>query len=264
MSTDPSSAEVILERRGDVGIVTLNRPRARNPLTHTFADAMLPLLDEAERDSELRALVLTGAGTVFCAGAELGKLVHPDGVDPEWQYRAVRSHNRLVQRLRDIDLPVIAAVNGPAIGGGAALAICCDMAVAADEASYHFAFGRIGLSSADMGLSYFLPRIVGSARATYLLMTGATVTAAEGKQAGLFLDVVPRAQLLDRAVEIGRQIAAAAPRRAMALSKVSIARGLDSDLPNVLSYEAYAQNYMFQKDEHKELLRALMEQLKAR
>ena len=264
MPADPTAPEAILERRGEVGVLTLNRPRVRNPLTHTLTDVLLGLLDEAERDDGLRALVLTGAGSAFCSGAELGKLVHPDGVDPEWQYRAVRGHNRLVQRLRDIDLPVIAAVNGPAIGGGAALAVCCDLAVAADEASCHFAFGRIGLSSADMGLSYHLPRKVGSALATYWLLTGATIGAAEGKAAGLYLDVVPRAQLLDRAVEVGRQIAAAAPRRATALSKLSIARGLDSDLPNVLSYEAYAQNFMFQRGEHKDLLRALMQQLKQR
>lgn len=261
---DALPPEVVLERRDEIGIVTLNRPKARNPLTHTLTDAMMRVLDEAERDDGLRALVLTGSGNVFCAGAELGKLVHPDGVDPEFQLRAVRGHNRIVQRLRDIDLPVIAAVNGPAIGGGAALAVCCDLAVAAEEASYYFAFGRIGLSSADMGISYYLPKIVGSAQATYWLLTGATLTAAEGKEAGLFLDVVPRAKLLDRAVEIGRQIAAAAPRRATAASKASIARGLDSDLANVLSYEAYVQNYLFQMDDHKDRLRALMEQLKAR
>ena len=264
MPTDPDSQEVTLERRDGIGIVTLNRPRARNPLTTTLTDAMMRILDDAERDDDLRALVLTGAGTVFCAGAELGKLVHPDGVDTEVQYRAVRGHNRIVQRLRDIDLPTIAAVNGAAIGGGASLALCCDLAVAAEEASYYFAFGRIGLSAADMGLSYYLPKKVGAARATYWLLTGATLTASQALEAGLVLDVVPRTRLVDRAVEIGREIADAAPRRATALSKLAIARGLDADLPTVLSYEAYAQNYLFQKDDHKDRLRALMDQLKAR
>jgi enoyl-CoA hydratase/carnithine racemase len=113
-----------------------------------------------------------------------------------------------------------------------------------------------------MGVGYYLPKLVGAAQATFWLMTGATVTATDGKVAGLFLDVVPRAKVVDRAVEIGRQIAASAPRRAMAVTKAAIARGYDTDLPNVLTYEAYVQNYLFQKDDHKESLRALMAQLK--
>lgn len=257
----PGSPEVLLERHGEVGVVTMNRARTRNPLSFTLTDAMLAVLEEAERDDSLRVLVLTGAGTVFCAGAELGKLLHPDGIDPETQFRAVRGHNRLVQRLHEIDLPVIAAVNGPAIGGGAALALASDLAIAADTASYHFAFGRIGLGACDMGSTYHLPRLVGAAKARYWLYTAAVVSAEEGLRSGLFLEVVPKPELLDRALHVARQIAAAAPRRATAMTKLSIARAADNDLQTCLGYEAYTQNYLFTRNEHKESLRALMTRL---
>lgn len=256
-----NSPEVVLERRGRIGIIRLNRGKTRNPLTHTLTASMMSALEEAEQDASLRALILTGDGTVFCAGAELGKLVHPDDVDAETQFLAVRGHNRIVQRLHEIDLPIIAAVNGPAIGGGAALGLACDIALAATEASYHFAFGRIGLGACDMGCSYHLPKIVGTALANYWLYTGAIVSAEEGKSHGLFLDVVPREDLLERAFQVAEQIADAAPRRATAMTKLSLARAADADLQTVLGYEAYTQNYLFTRNEHKEMLRALMTKL---
>ena len=169
-----------------------------------------------------------------------------------------------MERIHNHDLPVIAAVNGPALGGGAALALACDLAVAAEGASYHFAFGRIGLSAGDMGCAYHLPRIVGTAQANYWLLTAAVVSAAEGKEAGLFLDVVPQPRLLEVAVDIARKIAAAAPRRATAMTKLAIGRAADADLQSVLGYEVYTQNYLFTRDDHKDRLRALMSQLKKR
>lgn len=260
---DDQEPEVVLERRDCVAIVTINRPRKRNPLTHTLADAFLAALDEAERDRDIRAVVLTGAGTVFCSGAELGTLVKPEGhEDLEDQFIAVRSHCRMVQRIKELDLPVIAAVNGPAIGGGVALALCCDLALAVPETKYHFAFGRIGLGAWDMACTYHLPKLVGTMRANEWLLTSAVVEAEEGKQAGLFLDLVPADQLLDRAVELGRKIAEGAPRRAIAGTKLSLVRAVDADLGSVLAYEAYTQNYLFQRTEHKEMLSNLMSNLR--
>jgi enoyl-CoA hydratase/carnithine racemase len=261
--TDEQGPEVLLTRRDGIGIVTLNRPRKRNPLTHTLSDAFLSVLDEAERDRDLRALVVTGAGSVFCSGAELGTLVKPEGVeDLEWQFVAVRSHCRMVQRIKELDLPVIAAVNGPAIGGGVALALCCDLVLAVPEVKYHFAFGRIGLGAWDMACTYHLPKLVGAMRANEWLLTSAIVEGEEGKKAGLFLDLVPADQLLDRAVELGRKIADGAPRRAVAATKLSLVRAADIDLGSCLAYEAYTQNYMFQRAEHKEMLSNLMNNLR--
>lgn len=255
-------ADILVERREGVAIVTLNRPHERNPLGLAFPDQMLGVLQALDDDHGLHAVVLTGAGNVFCAGAELGQVVHPDGVDAEVQFRFIRGLHKVVQRIRDLELPVIAAVNGAAVGGGAALAMACDIAVASDRARYFFAFGRLGAAACDMGCSYLLPRIVGSVRARHWLLTGASVEAEAGRAAGLFVDVVPGEQLLPAALAIAAAVKAATPRRAAAASKLSIARGEDTDLQACLSYETYVQNYLFSTDDHKTRLRALMEQQK--
>jgi enoyl-CoA hydratase/carnithine racemase len=262
-SADARTA-ILVERREGVAIVTLNRPRERNPLGLAFPDQMLGVLQQLDDDLGLHAVVLTGAGNVFCAGAELGQVVNPDGVDAELQFRFIRGLHKVVQRIRELELPVIAAVNGAAVGGGAALAMACDVAVASDKARYFFAFGRLGAAACDMGCSYLLPRIVGSVRARHWLLTGASVEAEAGRAAGLFVDVVPGERLLDAALAIAASIKQATPRRAGAASKLAIARGEDTDLQSCLSYEAYVQNYLFSTDDHKSRLRALMEQQKSK
>jgi enoyl-CoA hydratase/carnithine racemase len=263
-ASNKAEPEVVLERKGSVAIIKLNRPNIRNPLTHTLSEAFLKVLSEAEEDLDVRAIVLTGAGPVFCSGAEVGKLVHPDGVDMEWQFQAVRSHCKMVQRIRESDLPIIAAVNGAAVGGGAALAICCDLAIAATNTKYFFAFGRIGLGAWDMACTYTLPKLVGTMKAYHWMLTCATVEAQEGKDAGLFVDVVEPDQLIERAVELGEKIAEGAPRRATAGTKLSLTRTADMDLQSCLSYEAYTQCYLFQRQEHKELLGKLLTSLNKR
>lgn len=253
---------ILVERRDGVAIVTLNRPQERNPLGLGFPDEILAVLQDLEDDLGLHAVVLTGAGSVFCAGAELGKVVHPDGIDPEVQFRFIRGLHKVVQRIRDLELPVIAAVNGAAVGGGAALAMACDIAVASERAKYFFAFGRLGAAACDMGCSYLLPKIVGTIRAKHWMLTGATVEAAEGKACGLFVDVVPGDRLLAAALEIAGAIQAATPRRAAAASKLAIVRGEDADLQTSITYETYMQNYLFFTEDHKSRLRDLMNGIK--
>jgi enoyl-CoA hydratase/carnithine racemase len=241
-----------------VATLTLDRPKQRNPLSAELLQHAPAALDALEADKEVRAVVLTGAGTVFCAGAQLGTVLHPDGLDGEWQLTLLRGFNRLAQRIRELDLPVIAAVNGPAVGGGAALALACDFAVAAPEASYYFAFGRVGAAGADLGCAWLLPKIVGELRARHWLLTGATVGAEEGRAAGLFIEVCPRDKLVARAQELARQVAEAAPRRAAAATKFAISRASEADLNSVLGYEAYIQSYLFTTPEHKERLGAFL------
>ncbi|MGE3459474.1 MAG: enoyl-CoA hydratase/isomerase family protein, partial [Kofleriaceae bacterium] len=172
-----SQASIKLERRGEVAWITFDDPDRRNPLTPEFITRMLAIFDELEADAECRVVVLTGTGKAFCAGAELSTIVNTDGMDAEVQFRLVRGFNRVIARIRELDLPVIAALNGVAVGGGAALALACDFAIASERASLMFAFGRIGAASADMGLTWLLPRMVGIARARQLLLTGETLDA---------------------------------------------------------------------------------------
>lgn len=251
--------QVTLERVGCVAVITLNRAAMRNPLSLDFKNRIIPLLDEAEEDSSLAAIVLTGAGKTFCAGAELGEVVHPDGKDGEAQFRSVRTYNQVIQRMRALDLPIIGAINGAAVGGGAALALACDIAIASETASYFFAFGRVGAAAADMGCTYLLSKAVGAMRARHWILTGRTVRAEEGLAAGLFAEVVPADKLLARAIAIGEEIAAAAPRRAAAATKLALNRADDTSFEACITYEAYVQNYMFTTEEHRVRLRALMQ-----
>src|SRR3972149_5406667 len=153
--------EVVLERRGAVARVVLNRPGRRNALGRGTLPAMHAVLDEVERDPSIGAVVVAGRGPVFCAGGDVDESMSPEPTDREREFDMIRGYNRVAWRLFHLDPPVIAAVNGPAAGGGAALAMACDIAIAAESARYDFVFGRIGLSSADMGCTYLLPRLVG-------------------------------------------------------------------------------------------------------
>lgn len=258
------SPDLRLECRDGVAIVTIDRPHSRNALGTALAADLIRLLDDLERDQGVHAIVLTGAGPVFCAGAELGALIDPAGCDQERQFSVVRDYNRVVQRLRELDLPVVAAVNGAAVGGGAALALACDIAVASEKASYFFAFGRVGAAACDMACAYLLPKIVGTMMAQYWMLTGATVGAEEGRRHGLFVDVVAPGHLLDRALEIAGRIAVAAPRRATAISKQAVLRGQDADFQTCATYEAYLQSYLFTTDEHRDRLSTLMSTLSQR
>ncbi|WJR80901.1 enoyl-CoA hydratase/isomerase family protein [Bradyrhizobium sp. NP1] len=251
-------------RQGAVATITLDRPRQRNPLNPELLQHLTGALDELERDAGIRAVILTGAGTVFCAGAELGTIIHPDGLDGEFQFQLLRDCFKLAQRIREIDLPVIAAVNGIAVGGGAALALACDFAIAAPTARYHFAFGRVGAAGCDMGCAYLLPKIVGTLRAKQWLLTGAAIDAEEGKAAGLFVEVCPADRLLSRAQELAAQIEANGPRRAVAATKFSVARGEEADFQTCISYEAYVQSFMFTLDDHRIRLRGYLEQRKTK
>ncbi|RJG02661.1 enoyl-CoA hydratase/isomerase family protein [Noviherbaspirillum sedimenti] len=260
---DNDAPEILIERRDGVAILLFNRPRAANAQGFTFGGALLSALDEIERDDSVSAIVISGVGKVFCAGGKIGEIMKVDGVDMEEQLRAIRQTFRAVQRIREHDLPVICALNGAAIGGGAALALACDLVVAAEEGSYSFPFGRLGAAAADMGCAYLLPRIVGTARAKQILLTGATINAHEGRADGLFVDVVPRAEVLDTAVALARSIIAAGPRRAVAATKQILLRGESADYATCTSYELYLQCYMLSTDGHKERLKGFLDSRKA-
>lgn len=251
--------EVLIERRDGIAVLTLNRPRLANTQGFTFGTSLLAALDAAERDETVSVIVLTGAGKVFCGGGRMGENMSVEGGDPEKEFTAIRDTFRAVQRVRDIELPVVCALNGAGIGGGAALAMACDLVVAAEEASYAFPFGMLGASAVDMGCSYMLPRLVGTARARHIILTGATVSAAEGLRDGLFLRVVPREQLMSSALELAVQVRDAGPRRAVAGTKLALLRGETTDYSTAASYELYVQNYMLNTREHKRRLKSFLD-----
>jgi enoyl-CoA hydratase/carnithine racemase len=247
--------EVLVERHGAVAHLVLNRPEKRNPLGPGFSPAMHRALDEVEADPGIAVVVLTGNGPVFCGGGDVSEIMSPESTDLEREFDLIRGFNRVVSRIYHFERPIIAAVNGPAVGGGTCLAMACDIAIAAESARYDFAFGRIGLAGADMGATHLLQRLVGPMRAAHLLFTGGSIMAAQGRDWGVFVDVVAAAQLIPAADGIAATIATQ-NRPATAITKLAMRRGCDFDFDAALEYEAYLQSFAFRTEGHKKRLTA--------
>jgi len=202
---------VRVERPRDaVALVTLDRPERMNAMAF---DVMVPLRDtlrEVSSDNDVRVVVLTGAGTAFCSGADLENPGRVPGIDgltlPTIALRSMELLDDVILTIRRMHQPVIAAVNGPAIGGGFCLALACDIRVAADSAYFRAAGITNGLTASELGLSYLLPRAVGSARAAELMLTGRDLAADEAERIGLVSRVVAGAALLDTCYETADRI----------------------------------------------------------
>lgn len=232
--------EVVHTVTGQVAHLTLNRPEALNALTPAQRDRLIGLLAEASADPSIRAVVLTGTGRGFCAGADLrgggtaGEQVAGDVA------RVIRlGAQRLIGAVLDCEKPVIAAVNGTAAGLGAHLALACDLVLAAESARFIEVFVRRGLVP-DGGGAYLLPRLIGPHRAKELMFFGDAVSAPDAERLGLVNRVVPDADLTKTAHEWAERLATG-PTRALALTKQLVNASLDSDRSTAFAAEATAQ-----------------------
>lgn len=206
--------DVLFEQDGSVGIITLNRPERLNSYSLETARMMHALLDRVEADLDVRVVVLAGAGRAFCAGLDMkeGMERWPADRGPvQSRYGAQQRLAAIALRLREIPQPVIAAVHGPAVGGGLALAAACDIRIADTTARFQAAFVRLGLSGGDDGVTWFLPRIVGAAAAAEILLRARFVESEEALALGLVSRVVPAGHHLLTAMEVAREIAANPP-----------------------------------------------------
>jgi enoyl-CoA hydratase len=198
-----------------VTLLTLNRPDRLNAMDVTLVTELDAALAAAGADRACRVVVLTGAGRGFCAGLDLGG--YGDAPDAAGRGRvgtgfATQQHiAALLPRMRGLHQPVIAAVNGAAAGGGLALALASDIRIASTSAKFNVAFVRLGLSGCDIGVSWLLPRLIGSSRAWELMLTGRVIDSAEADRIGLLTRLVPDDQLLDAALETAGLIAANSP-----------------------------------------------------
>jgi len=200
--------------REGITLLTLDRPERLNAMSRELVHDLHEALEAVEEDRECRVAILTGAGRGFCAGLDLketGDIAAEVGGGPPAAMRAQQHIASLVTQLRGLSKPVIAAVNGPATGGGLALALACDVRVASDSARFNVAFIRVGLSGCDIGVSYLLPRLVGASRAFELMLTGRMVESAEADRIGLVSRVVPDGQVIDTALETAELIRANSP-----------------------------------------------------
>lgn len=223
-----------------VAETTLARPAVLNSFTQPMARELQRALALAGADDTVRAVLLTGAGRAFCAGQDLAEAVPQDGSPRPPIESIVRgSYNPVVRAIRALEKPVVCAVNGVAAGAGANLALACDIVIAADSASFIQAFCKIGLVP-DTGGTFFLPRLVGPARAMALAMLGDKLSAADAQAMGLIWRVAPAATLLDEARALARQLATQ-PTRGLGLIKRAMHASLDNSLAEQLELEAELQ-----------------------
>ncbi len=231
---------ILVERRDGWRKITLNRPDKLNALNARVLGEVTTALDELEADRSCRALLLTGAGRGFCSGQELGPSIMPGpSGPPDLAPIAEAYHRGLVRRLRELPIPVVCAVNGIAAGAGANLALAADIVLAARSASFVQAFVRIGLVP-DCGGSFFLPRLIGEARARALAMLGDPVTAEQAEAWGMIWKTVDDAALVEQSEALTSRLAAG-PTEAIALMKRAFAASAVNGLEAQLELEAQLQ-----------------------
>jgi enoyl-CoA hydratase/carnithine racemase len=239
-----------------VATIALNRPDKLNALTFEAYADLRDLVFGLPHRGDARVLVITGRGRGFCSGGDveeiIGELVKRDAA----QLREfTRMTGAVVKGLRELPMPVIAAVNGVAAGAGSVIALAADFRLLARSASFQFLFTRVGLSGADMGSAYLLPRIVGLGRATELLMLGERISAERAYEIGLANEVVPDEELPDRAGALARRLADG-PALAYSATKAALTRELDSDLGTSIEIEALTQALLMKSEDFTEFYNA--------
>lgn len=251
---------------GHVATITLNRPKARNAYSEAMVAELLDALDRVADDDTVRAVVLTGAGSAFSAGGDLKALRDKTGMfagDPaELRTRYRRGLQQIPRRFRQLETPVIAAINGPAIGAGLDLALMADLRIASREAAFGSTFARVGLIPGDGG-AYLLTRVVGLPRALDLILTARVIDADEALSIDLVTELTAPGEVVARATERARQIASLPPEAVQA-AKSCVYACADADLETALQLTAALQSTVQHTDAHREAVEAMLDELQKR
>jgi 2-(1,2-epoxy-1,2-dihydrophenyl)acetyl-CoA isomerase len=249
---------IIYEKRGGVALITMNRPEMMNALEAALARDLVDAVRAAAADAGVGAIVLTGTGKVFSSGGDLSRLMQ--GFELLEGRQWLKEGYAQILELANVKKPVIAAVNGYAVGAGFSLALLCDMIYAAETAKFGQAFIKVG-AVPDCGALYFLPRLVGLQKAKELVFTGSNIDAAEAYRIGIVNRVFPADELLDEALKMGQQLAEG-PAVALAQAKEILNASSNLSLGAVMELEIYAQSFCFQTQDHKEGVIAFLEKRK--
>jgi 2-(1,2-epoxy-1,2-dihydrophenyl)acetyl-CoA isomerase len=251
---------LLVETANKVCTITLNRPDSLNSLNETMTTELAKVVQQIQNDPEVRCVILTGAGRAFSSGQDLGDLKKKYS-DPKQTLHLAeelrRRYNPIVTGLRDLEKPVLAAVNGAAAGAGLSLALACDLRIASDKASFIEVFVNVGLVP-DSANTFFLPRLVGLGKALELCFTGDKVSAADALALGLVNRVVPGDELMKATSELAARLAKM-PTRAIGLMKRLLYDSFHSDLNRQLEAEALAQEIAGATADHREGVRAFFE-----
>ncbi len=250
---DPTALYAIAD---GVATITLNRPEVRNAFNDQMSDEMQSALKTAERDADVRCVVITGSGAGFCAGQDLAA-VRDRGDGFSFREHLLRTYNAIVAKLASIEKPVIAAVNGAAAGAGWGIALACDIRYASESARFRLAFIGIGLAP-DAGTSFFLPRLVGLGRALELAYTNELIDASTALSLGLVNKVVPADQLMPATLDLAKRLAQA-PTQGLGLTKRAMNYALAATLTGALDYEAHVQEIAGRTADYREGVNAFLE-----
>ena len=246
------------EKIDAIGKITLNRPEKYNSFVQEMAMSLQDILKNCANDSSIRCILITGAGKAFCAGQDLKEATDPNG--PEIGKIVQEHYNPIIRKIREIEKPIIAAVNGVAAGAGANMALACDIVVAANSASFIQAFSKIGLIP-DSGGTYFLPRLIGLPKAAALMMTGEVVSAEKAETLGMIYAVYKDSQFETSAMKLAETIAAM-PTKGLGYTKKLLNHSLNNSLEEQLDLEAQTQALSAKSEDHKEGIRAFLEKRK--
>jgi len=261
-ASSPSLQTIAVSTSDHICTITLNRPDVLNAFNDQLTTELGDALKSAERDANVRTIVVTGAGRAFSSGQDLGDLKekYVPGYVPNLGDDLRRRYNPIIKRIRDMEKPIIAAVNGVAAGAGCSLAMACDLRIASDQASFIEVFINVGLIP-DSGSTFMLPRLVGLGKAMELCCTGQKVDAAEALRLGLVNQVVPAAELAAATHKLASRLASL-PGRAIALTKRLLNQSLQNDLDAQLEAEAYDQETAGKTADHYEGVAAFLEKRK--
>jgi enoyl-CoA hydratase/carnithine racemase len=229
------------DEEGALATITFNRPERLNALTFDVYTELADLFAALNARHHIRCVVITGEGRGFCSGGDVSDIIGQLlGRSMEDLVAFTRMTGALIQRIRECAKPVVAAINGVAAGAGAVIALACDFRIASDRASMAFLFTKVGLAGADMGAAYLLPRVVGLARATELLLLGDTIGAADAERLGLFTKVVAADAVIPEARALAQRLARG-PSFALGVTKRLLNTELDVDFASAIEAEAHGQ-----------------------
>lgn len=249
-------------RDNGVAILTLDRPETLNSLTFEIYAQLEKLFVDLQTDDSVKAVILTGAGKGFCSGGNVEEIIAKLlDMNLDQTLAFTRMTGAVVRNMRRLNKPIIGAINGTAAGAGTVLSLACDMRILSEQATFAFLFCKVGLTGADMGAAYLLPKIVGTGRASELLMLGDKIDAAECYRLGIANRVVPSDQLMEAALKVADRLATG-PLLATAMTKQILVNEENMDLDSSIEQEAQAQAVLLRANDHREFYEAWKEKRK--
>jgi len=254
-----SNNSILLKIENNIAYITLNRPEVFNSFNRDMALSLQSILDDCETNNNVRAIVLTGTGKAFCAGQDLKEVTSPE-LNPGFKKILEEHYNPIITRIRNIEKPIIGAINGVAAGAGANIALACDVVVAHENVSFIQAFSLIGLIPDSAG-TFFLPRLVGFQKASALAMLGDKVSAEEAERLGMIYKVLPFDSFEDEVNKLALKMANM-PTRALALIKKSLNQSLTNNLEQQLALESKYQIEAAGTEDYTEGVAAFIEKRK--